>query len=150
MDARVKIERFRVIAKGKIGPNLAARLKYFEDKARPIRNRLSHAMMTRSESGPSVYFASALSSMPWREWGEPEPSHPTRPPVVITPEQLLGWGAWFARFTEDLNAAFKLSLLTGVFEIANPASPEPPVDRATPPRKSAPSKSRKRGKTPPE
>jgi hypothetical protein len=149
MDARVKIERFRSIAKGKIGPNLTARLKHFEEKARPIRNRLAHAMLTRSESGPSVYFASSLSSMPWREWGEPDPGYPTAPPIVITPEQLLGWGAWFTQFAQDLHGVFIGYERIGVFEIANPKTPEPPVGRASPKPKPARAKSRNSGQTPP-
>jgi hypothetical protein len=150
MDARVKIERLRAIAKDKIGSKLAARLKYFEEKARPIRNRLAHAAMGRSEQGPKVYFASSLSSMPWKEWGEDEPPHRTKPPIAISPEQLLGWGGWMVAFASDLTQAHRAFRTTGVFEIDNPVTPEPPVGRQSPADKAAPAKARKQPRTSPK
>ena len=75
MDARVKLERFRQLAKAKngIGPNLNARLNHFERTIIPIRNRLSHgaAWLNDKEVGKFhlisiVSFSSAMKG-PWHE-----------------------------------------------------------------------------------
>lgn len=146
MDSRVKIERLRKILKAGngIGPNLDARLRHLDDKARPIRNRIAHSMLGRSENGPDRYFASSLGSMPWRELNDEPPSFATRPPIVITPEELLGWGAWFAQFAQDLSAAFNLATQTGEFEIKNPLTSVPQANQGTPYPAKRPTKSHKR------
>ncbi|WP_371432094.1 hypothetical protein [Novosphingobium sp.] len=131
MDARVKIERLRKILKAGpgIGSALDERLHYFDKKARPIRNRLAHASLAISESGSTEYYASSLGSLPWKQLGL-DPAHPDhKPPIVITPAQLLGWGAWFQHFGRDLSAAFNHALQTGVFEIVEPESPLPSGNR---------------------
>jgi hypothetical protein len=134
MDCRVKIERLRRILKRRnipLGPNLDARLRYVDEKARRLRNRIAHAFLARSESGPNRYYASSLGSLPWVQLGQVAP-FPSKPPVVITPEELLGWGAWLAAFTGDISAAFNQAVHTGEYEIVNPGTMVPQEGRGTP------------------
>jgi hypothetical protein len=134
MDFKVKVERFHRIRRkrGGVGPNLAARVRYMNDKCRPIRNRLAHAAMTLSEKQKGNYLASTLGTMPWDDIGQEQPpgiKH--NPPVIYTPAQLLGWGAWLRAFCQDLAVALRRALETGEFEITDPLTPEPPVDEGT-------------------
>lgn len=135
MDLQVKIERLRRIRKrrGGIGPMLDARLLYLNSKCRPIRNRLAHCAMSRSEKQKGNYLASTLGTMPWDDYGEKHPGGlKHNPPVIYTPAQLLGWGAWLAAFAHDLSEALNHTRTTGEFELVNPRTPEPPVDQGTP------------------
>ncbi|QUT05263.1 hypothetical protein KFK14_20055 [Sphingobium phenoxybenzoativorans] len=144
MDCRVKIERLRkcVNATSKIGKNLDARLKYMDEKARPIRNRLAHSSLTHAESGPQRYYASSIASLPWKELGMDNPA-PSNPPITIMPEQLLGWGTWFNHFYMDLSQAFNLAIATGEFEIKNPTTKVPSANRANNPARVARAKRNK-------
>lgn len=124
MDLRVKMERFRKIRKrnGGIGPNLDKRLRYLDDKCRPIRNRLAHCAIIRAEDGTERYFATTLGALPYKALGE-EKSDPRMPePIEYSAEQLLGWGAWLALFAKDLSAAMRHATATGEFEIPSPLS----------------------------
>lgn len=136
MDARVKIERLRRIRKpfGGIGPNLDLRLRHFDDKARKIRNIVAHSFIGRSESGEERYFASALSSLPWKELNEKSPHPNPKQPRIITPGELLGWGGWLALLCDDLSACFNAAALTGVFEIENPKTMVPQANQETQPQ----------------
>lgn len=136
MDFKVKVERLRRIRRrrGGIGPALSARLKYMDEKCRPIRNRLAHSAMSNSEKQKGNYLASTLGTMPWDDFGVKQSvGLKYRPPVIYTPAQLLGWGAWLAAFATDLSATLNHVVKTGEFEIVNPRTPEPPVDQGTPP-----------------
>lgn len=62
--------------------------------------------------------------------GAPHPDH--KPPIIITPEELLGWGAWMEGFTYDLSAAFNHAATTGEFEITNPQSQVPQANQGIP------------------
>jgi hypothetical protein len=137
MDLKVKIERLRRVRKrrGGIGPMLDARLRYLDAKCRPIRNRLVHSAMSRSLKQKDAYLSSTLGTMPWDDYGEKQSSGlKHNPPVIYSPAQLLGWGAWLAAFAQDLSEALNAHLKTaGEFELVNPRTPEPPVDQGTPP-----------------
>ena len=149
MDFRVKIHRFQRIRQknGGVGPNLQMRLDYLDQKCRPIRNRLAHSAVSRSEDGPLRYFVSSIATMPWREWGEPLlGGEHYDPPVTYTPNQLIGWGAWLAAFASDISQAFRLAMETGEFEITAPRSPEPPESLETRKRKARPAKGDKQPK----
>jgi hypothetical protein len=127
MDARVKVERLRRIRKsrGGIGPNLDARLRYFDEKARKIRNLVAHSYMGVTENMPGRYFAASLGSLPWKELNTPAPMGIQAPPRILTPAELLGWGGWLARFCEDLSACFNQAATGGAFEIENAKSQVP-------------------------
>ena len=62
MDVRTKIERLRKICKNNIviGTNLSERLTYHDEKARPLRNKLSHSFIGINENKDNTYFASSL------------------------------------------------------------------------------------------
>jgi hypothetical protein len=135
MDLQTKIERLNRIRKrrGGVGPNLAARLKYMNAKCRPIRNRLAHCAMFRSDKQQGNYLASTLGTLPWDDMGQAQPpgiKH--NPPVIYSDAQLLGWGGWLAAFCQDASQALNHARDTGEFEIANPLTPEPPEDEGTP------------------
>jgi hypothetical protein len=135
MDFRVKIERFRRIRRnsGGIGPKLDARLTYLNDKCRPIRNRLSHCAITRSEKREGVYLASTLATLPWDDFQMALPEGVSfKPPITYTDAQLLGWAVWLSKFVHDLAAAHSHAIETGEFEIVSPQTPELPEDQGTP------------------
>lgn len=152
MDCRVKIERLRKLRKrhGGLGPNLSKRLAYIDDKARPIRNRLAHSFLSNSEKGPPRYFASSMGSLPWKELDGTPPLRGSLPPVIITPDQLLGWGAWFALFTEDVTHAFNHAIQTGEYEIVNPQTQVPSADQESPDLPEHPATGDNSGQTPPK
>jgi hypothetical protein len=135
MDFRVKIERFRRIRRGNggIGSNLDVRLKYLDEKCRPIRNRLSHCAISRSEKRDGVYQASTLATLPWDDFQMELPHGISfKPPITYTEAQLLGWALWLTKFVTDVSAAHGHAVATGEFEIVNPLTPEPPADQGTP------------------
>ena len=135
MDFRVKLERFRRLRRerGGIGPNLDSRLKYMNDKCRPIRNRLAHCTLSRSEKQEGVYLASTLATLPWDDLQMELPQGMTfKPPITYSAAQLLGWGVWLSKFVLDLAAACRNAGETGEFEITNPQTPEPPADQGIP------------------
>jgi hypothetical protein len=127
MDARVKVERFRklVAPAGGGGPNLKSRLKTFEEKAIPLRNKLAHSAITINEDdGPRTYYLSSLSNLPWAELGERPPFPVSGKPEAIMSNDLHSWGLWLAHVAKDFGAAFNHAASTGVFEIVSPVTPE--------------------------
>lgn len=124
MDLRTKVQRFRKICKNKwvIGPNLDARLTHMDDKARPIRNKLSHSFIGINDKKDNCYFAATLGKLPWNELNEKRPSGVSKiaQPDAIEAATLLGWGGWLAVFSQDLSATFRYFLQQQEFEIMHP------------------------------
>ena len=59
MDAKTKVRRLKRLCKIKnlpIEQPLADRLKHFEDKICPLRNKLAHNALVRDEQNPRFYF----------------------------------------------------------------------------------------------
>ena len=150
MDFRVKIERFRRIRanRGGIGPNLDARLTYLAKSCRPLRNRLAHCAMISGNAPARGYLASTIGTLPFQEFGEEFPEgFRFDPPVRIMPQQLLGWGAWLAAFSNDLSATINHLTATGECEIVHPQSSVPLADQESRGQKSRSAKGHKRAKT---
>jgi hypothetical protein len=133
MDARVKVERFRKLAK--IGPNLQARLNQFEKGALSIRNKLAHrSFMINEDDGPRRYYLGTMAYVRWFNAMGTKDQHKEEEPEALTSADLHGWGLWLRALTHDLIDATQQAMQTGTFEIARPQSPVPsaPHPRKTP------------------
>jgi hypothetical protein len=115
MDARVKLERVRSLAKhyAPIGPNLDLRLKHFESKCIRTRNHLSHSWPVLGEDKNTVTFS-------------PKGDHrKIKRSETITLDELVTLIVWLYDLRADLETAFKSLHAGEAFEVATPKSELP-------------------------
>jgi hypothetical protein len=117
MDAPRKCERLRKAAMFmEIGPNLLARLRHFEKKIIPIRNKLSHRVPVLRPDSETIYFATTANLQEIPQWKEGDQED------AITCGSLFGYAEWLNWFADDLIGAQNHSALTGKLEIDVPRS----------------------------
>ncbi len=121
MDARVKVERLRKACKLKerpLGHHIKLRLNYFEQTIIPLRNRLTHAVLTQTDDeggdgGEWLHFATLVNLS--AKAGQPE---------SMRTATLFERGRWLQLFGQDLNALLNEGFAK-TLEINNPQSPVP-------------------------
>jgi hypothetical protein len=137
MDARVKLERLRQLAKAKsgIGPNLKLRLDSFEKTIIPRRNRLSHAAPWINENEAGKFhlitianFSEAFAGPGW------DASSLNEVPKPLYASELIEMGKWLRYFSVDLGKLQTVSALSKMLEIESPHSPPPKESRSDQPR----------------
>lgn len=144
MDAKVKIERFRLACNGyrKIGDNLKRRLAHFEKKIIPLRNKIAHSHMTTDPSYQGIHFAS-LSKMPLASFGLYAVGEA---PPYQTFREIFEQGLWLNVFNDDLLSVWKNAAHPTEFEIDDPVSPLPPTGHPPSPPSVPPSTPNKRAR----
>lgn len=124
MDARVKIDRLRKSAKrhGGIGPNISARLKLFEERVTPLRNKVAHSSITFSEDDkPRRYWLSGLANLPWEELGL-GPRKTDIPPYEVSSRDIYSCGVWLSFFAMDMSSLQRLASARKQLELDAPRS----------------------------
>lgn len=140
MDARVKIDRLKQLAKhrnGKIGATLKERLDYFENSMIPVRNELAHGALWGNQKERGRWHVITIDSFQF----------PFTDDVLdntaksYTAGDLSARATWCDLFFKELAQAFDHARRGEVLEIDTPAikvpkgTPQhPPKQRAKPPR----------------
>jgi hypothetical protein len=125
MDSRVKLERFRQLCKDaelEIGPNLKARLSWFEEAEVPFRNTLAHSFIVTSKEGGEIQLCNIAA---WPETTGQAVKKGSKRPERISHDVLLAHGAWLLAFATDLKPLKLPSKPAAVLELANPRSRVP-------------------------
>jgi hypothetical protein len=140
MDANVKLERLRRMCelRSHMGEGLRIRLRHFEDKLIPIRNKISHSAMSQSEKGPKRFFFTSAAQQPFEELGM-ERLFGTKPPE-ISADELFRRALWLNSFAGDLQALYEPATAGKILELARYKSPVPAAPRQKSPRKDEPAK----------
>ena len=113
MDARVKCERLRTASKSykPLGPNLAERLKFFENTLIGTRNKMVHSFITVPEPFDKMYFGTVSKV------GEEAPHAATL--------AVFRQGLWLNLFASELNEVVKTEAPLAILEIDRPRSQTP-------------------------
>jgi len=129
MDGRVKCERLRQAAKNymPLGSEIEVRLRFFEKKVVPLRNKLSHCWPYLDEPSGRVSFVSAGSPMP------DSPEHSQAESIHL--DELFAYAVWLNLFAQDLQEALTSAVAGGPLEVANPRSDRPTESQTGPPPK---------------
>jgi hypothetical protein len=126
MDARAKVRRLKRLCGIKnraIEQPLAERLKHFEDKYCPLRDRLAHSALGRDEHIPRFHYMQ-LDRLPWKAFGMEIPAGlPKQPPDHIDAITLFNHGCWLHSFSEDLNEVIYSAVRYEPLGIKTPRSP---------------------------
>lgn len=126
MDARVKCERVREAAASlyPLGPNLDARLKYFQETIVPIRNGIAHSWTVMDAKTKIVSFRSA---------GKVISSAHNDPKVRrMTLDELMDYGIWVHAFGAEIFEVITGAVDEQPLEIVDPTTglpTAPPMDR---------------------
>jgi hypothetical protein len=128
MDAKTKVRRLKRLCKIKnlrIEQPLADRLKQFEDKICPLRNKLAHNALARNEQTPRFYFMQ-LDRLPWKALGFDIPAGLNKqPPDHIDATTIFEHGCWLNDFSEDLTEVIYCAFRREPLGIKSPRSPLP-------------------------
>lgn len=127
MDARVKVQRLRALAKQRSpiqeGSNLDVRLKYFHDKMIKLRNNISHAGFSSSGGDDQQLHFLSIRRFPKeldRSW------HPDFEEAdTISFLNIFKAGLWLNFFSQDLTGLLSHEKIAKGLEIENPHSWEP-------------------------
>jgi hypothetical protein len=129
MDARRKVRRLKSLCKIKnllIEQSLADRLKHFEDKLCPLRNKLAHNALANDEQQPRFHYMQ-LERLPWKALGMDIPDGLSKqPPDHIDAITLFEYGCWLHSFGEDLTEVVYCAIKQEPLGIKSPRSPLPP------------------------
>jgi hypothetical protein len=141
LDGRVKCERLRQAAKSlkPLGPNLDARILYFQEKLAPLRNRIAHTWPIEEDG---VVFFNTLGKLHFVKF-KMDPTLRTEPDS-ITLDLLLDHGIWLHAFSNDLLAATNDAAQLGYLEVVEPQSHLPTAPPKDQPPEDANAKSDKR------
>lgn len=122
MDARIKCERLRKACKKEdlLGPNLAQRLRIFENRVIPLRNKLAHCMVMAPDPNGGIFYLSTLARLPYKAF---EREQSGLEPESMRSIDLFRWGHWTCLFSWDLQPALHETTKSGKFEVENPRSP---------------------------
>jgi hypothetical protein len=128
MDARTKVRRLKSLCKIKnllIEQSLADRLKFFEDKLCPLRNKLAHNALLNDERQPRFHYAQ-LERLPWKALGMDIPDGLSKePPDHIDTITLFERGCWLHSFSDDLTKVIYCAIKQEPLGIKSPVSPLP-------------------------
>jgi hypothetical protein len=123
MDARIKIERLRKVAKSrnpiKKDSNFDIRLKHYENLVK-IRNKLSHNSFANSEEGEPRLFLSNINQLAFEALGQVRPFG--EKPEELRFIDLFEHGLWMNFFTTDLVQLIRRKPHGTELEIENPRS----------------------------
>jgi hypothetical protein len=124
MDARVKLERIRKVAKKQkgIGPDLEARLRIFETTMIGTRNDIAHSAFYSSNDADELrYFRVRLADMPLHKFEAD--SKPSKLVPTIKSLELFQYGEWLWQFGTDLRSVLHAAKRGDILELDQPKSP---------------------------
>src|ERR1700730_5886684 len=110
-----------------LGPNLEARVTYFENKMVTLRNKFFHRVPRLNAYSSQITFNTSATLLP-------QPTRPSRQETIST-EKLFEEGEWLNWFAAELADALTHSALTGKFEIDHPKSTVPQAQNQSHPPK---------------
>jgi hypothetical protein len=121
MDGRVKCERLRQATKRymPLGPEIEARLWYFEQKVVPLRNRIAHSWPYLDETSGRVIFASVGIPL------EGTPKFKALKANSVHLDEIFDMASWVHLFSQDLAAALASAIRGGSLEATSPLSDRP-------------------------
>ena len=129
MDARRKVRRLIELCKIKnreIEQALLDRLRHYERKICPLRDKLAHHGLARDEKKPRFLYM-RMDRLPWKELGMKAPIKQP-PPDGIDVMILFQHGYWLHLFSEDLTEAFYRAVEKRPLGMKSPRSPPPAVE----------------------
>lgn len=143
MDARVKIERLRKLAKlhdSDIGPVLTERLKFFEEKIIPTRNDLAHGAIWINQADQGKWHVITIDTFQVASF---EDDGLDAAPKFYTAGDLAAKAKWCNLFQDELGQVLLREDKTIPLEITHPKMQAPKDTQKGPRQPAGPAKSRK-------
>ena len=115
-EYRAELDRLRSVSGRRREGVLSETFGYCE--AKDADDVIDNCFSVNEDQGPRRYYLSSLSTLPWAELGEENPTKNSGKPKSITSDDLHIWSLWLALATVDFAAALNQAVAKGVFEIA--------------------------------
>jgi hypothetical protein len=123
MDARIKLERLRRACRnrGNIGRNLSERLRHFEKRMIPLRNKMAHSFVITDPTYARIHFAS-VAKLPYAAYGLEQIGEN---PDSLAIRDVFEHALWLNYFSNDLDKVIRAvqTDASKIFEIDHPLSP---------------------------